>query len=220
MERATTVEQLPSIAPVPSPSPARSGALDPRRLAGAALLLLPAALVVYLGFSDGGFFPGTPAYVAVLLCLVLVLRVMLAGNPLAKVGPGVAIVVGGFALYTLITLLSKLWSHAPSLALEEFDRSLVYLLVMVLCGSIAHTRERFAWLLRAIAVAIFVVCLCALITRVLPHFWPTAPEPTNSRLAFPVTCWNALGILGAFGSILCLHFSSDADESAVTRVLA
>ena len=41
------------------PSAARSG-----RLALTALMLLPGALVVFMGFNAGGYFPATPAIVA------------------------------------------------------------------------------------------------------------------------------------------------------------
>jgi hypothetical protein len=194
--------------------------LDSRRVAGAALLLLPAGLVGFFAFNSGGFYVGSTAYAAILLCIVLALRVTMASNPFEGAGIWMAVVVGALALYALLTLLSQIWSHAPGRALVEFDRSLVYLLVMVLFGSVAHSRERLGWMLRALAFAIVAICACALITRVLPHLWPTTMELANNRLSFPLTYWNALGLLGAFGIVLCLHFSSDPQELVATRVLA
>jgi hypothetical protein len=96
-------------------------ASDSRRIAGAALLLLPAGLVAFFALNSGGFYPGPPAYVAVTLCIVLT------------------------------------------------------------------------------------------------HQWPATPE---SPLSFRMTYTNALGVLGAFGSVPCLHFSSDHRESLATRVIA
>jgi O-Antigen ligase len=193
---------------------------DSRRVAGAALLLVPAGLVVFFGFNSGGFYPGPTSYVAVLLCIALALRVTMATDPFEGVGLGTAVAWGALALFALLTLLSQYWSHAPGRALVEFDRVLVYLLMMVLLGTVAHTRTRLVWILRALALAIIVICACGLITRLLPHVWPTTPELASNRLSFPLTYWNALGVLGAVGVVLCLHFSSDPSESAVIRVCA
>jgi hypothetical protein len=194
--------------------------LDSRRVGGAALLLLPAGLIAFFAFNSGGFYSGPPSYAAILLCIVLVLRVALAGNPFEGAGLGLALATGGLALYALLTLLSQIWSHAPGRALVEFDRVLVYLLVMVLFGSVAHSADRLRWMLRAVALAIVAICTCGLITRVLPHLWPTSQALADDRLSFPLTYWNALGLLGAFGIVLCLHLSSDPRESPPVRVLA
>jgi O-antigen ligase len=131
-----------------------------------------------------------------------------------------ALVIAALASYALLTLLSQVWSDAPGRALVEFDRTLLYLLVMVIFSSLAHSSNRLVWLLRALTLAIVVICACGLITRLLPHLWPITPELANNRLSFPLTYWNALGLFAAFGVVLCLHFSSDTREAAVTRVLA
>src|SRR5579864_1019993 len=193
---------------------------DSRRLAGASLLLLPAGLVAFFAFNSGGFYPGPPSYIAVLLCVVLTLRVVLASAPFEGAGSAMVLAACGLALYALWTLLSQIWSHAPGRALVEFDRALVYLLALVLFGSVAHTRERIGWMLRALTLAIVVICTCGLVTRVLPHLWPTTPEIANNRLSFPVTYWNVLGLLGAIGVVACTHLSSDIRERLVVRILA
>src|SRR5947209_7537976 len=125
--------------------------LDSRRVGAAALLLFPAGLTVYFAFSSGGFYAGPPAYGGVLLCAILLLRVMIAADPFEGFGWRLSVAVSAFSLLALLTLLSESWSHTPGTALVEFDRSLVYLLAIVVFGSIAHTRERMTWLLRAIA---------------------------------------------------------------------
>ncbi len=50
--------------------------------------------------------------------------------------------------------------------------------------------------------------------------WPTTPELATNRLSFPVTYWNALGIIGAMGVVLAIHLSSDAREHLFVRLLA
>lgn len=194
--------------------------LDSRRVAAGALLLLPAGLVAFFAFNSGGFYPGPPSYAAVVLCIALVLRLTVASNPFGGAGLGMALVAGALAVYALLTLLSEIWSHAPGQALVEYDRALLYLLAFVLFGTIVHTPERVRWTLRALALTIVVICACSLITRLLPHVWSTAPEVANRRLSFPLTYWNALGLLGGFGMASCLHLSSDRHSPVATRSLA
>jgi len=193
------------------------GMFDSRRVSSAALLLLPAGLIAYAAFNAGAFYPGPPAYIAVVLALVLFIRAAGAGNPLEGVGVLLSIGAAMFGVYALWTLISEHWSHAPGLALVEFDRALLYLLVMVLFGAIRHTRFRMIWILRVIASAIGVVCTCALVTRLLPHVWPTNPNLANNRLSYPITYWNVLGLLAALGLVLCVHLTSDERRARAAR---
>jgi hypothetical protein len=192
--------------------------LDSRRLAAAALLLLPAGLMAYFAFNSGGFYPQVPAYAAIILCVALLIR-SLAGSPFEGAGWVLGAGTVLFGSYVLLVLVSQAWSHAPGRAAVEFDRALVYLAALVLFGSIGRTRLRMVWLLRGLLAAIFVICTSGLITRVLPHLWPTTPALANDRLSFPVSYWNAEGLVAAFGLILCVHFSSDRREHPVSRVL-
>jgi hypothetical protein len=82
------------------------------------------------------------------------------------------------------------------------------------------TDKRVRWVLRALAVATVGICICALITRLLPHLWPTTPDLGGNRLGFPLTYWNALGLMAAYGIVLCLGLSCDPAEAAATSVLA
>ncbi len=193
---------------------------DSRRVAAAGLLLLPAGLMAFFAFNSGGFYPGPPAYAAVILCVLLIIRVTVAQNPLEGVGWPLAIATAALALFALLTLASGSWSHAPGRALVEFDLPLLYVLTMVLFGSVARTADRLRWMLRSLAVAITAVCACGLITRLLPNLWHTSSQIANNRLSFPVTYWNALGLLAVLGIVLCVHLSSDLREPRVWRVLA
>jgi O-antigen ligase len=192
--------------------------LDSRRVSGAALLLLPAGLTAYFAFNAGGFYPAPVAFVAVVLVLLLVLRAIGSTSPFEGAGWMVGASGASLGLFALLTLLSASWSHIPGEALAEFDRVLVYLLVMVLFGTVVRSRARLVWILRALAVGIFVVCGCALTTRLLPNVWPTSPSFVNSRLSFPITYWNVLGLLAVMGIILCCQFTSDEREPAVSRI--
>jgi O-antigen ligase len=189
------------------------------RLATGALLLLPGVLTVYLSFNAGGFFPNTQAFVAILLAAVLTAHICLATSPFAGFSRPLAIAVGGLALYAGWTLLSGLWSNAPGRALLEFDRALIYLLALFLFGTLPRSPARMRAMLWSLALAIVVVSVAGLTTRVLPDVWPISATIADNRLSYPLTYWNSLGVLCAIGIVLCFHFTSSRTEPRVVRVL-
>lgn len=190
------------------------------RLADGALLAIPGALVVVFAFNGGGFFPQAPAVVAVALSGVLVARVLFARDPFEGFGPLLVTAAAALFLYCGWCLLSLTWSHAPGRAFVESDRALLYVLVVVLFGSIARDSRRIAWAVRGAVLGIVVVCTCALITRVLPDVWPIGPNIYENRLAYPITYWNTLGLLAAIGCVLALHLTCSLREAAWMRVAA
>jgi O-antigen ligase len=189
------------------------------RLGAGALMLLPGALTVYLSFNAGGFYPNTQAFVAILLAAVLIVRICLAESPFAGFSRPLAIAAGAFALFTVWTLLSGAWSNGPSRALLEFDRALIYLLALVLFGSLPRSPARIRVMLWGLALSIVVVAVTGLTTRVLPDVWPIAATIADNRLSYPLTYWNSLGLLCAVGIVLCFHFTSSDSEPRVVRVL-
>lgn len=182
--------------------------------------LLPGALVVAFGFQAGGFFPGSVAVVAVALAIVLVLRITLAERPFAGLSLPLAIAGAGLGLFAVWTLVSSVWSEAPGRALLEYDRVLLYLLAFLVLGSVVRTQRRVHWAVRGLVLGAFVVCLAGLVTRLLPEVWPLIPDLATGRLSFPVTYWNAMGLVAALGVIAAFTMSSDADETPLGRVLS
>lgn len=191
-----------------------------RRLADAALILLPGAAIVWLSFNGGGFFPGATGVAAVVLAVVLVLRLTLAERPLAGVSWAGIAAISALGLFALWTLASAWWSDSPARAMIEYDRALLYLLLLTLYATLPRTSARVAWLVRSVAAGLAVVALCALVSRILPEVWPTEPNIVNNRLSFPLTYWNGLGLLAATGVILAVHLASSVREPRVVRVIA
>lgn len=180
----------------------------PVNLIGPALMLIPGAAVLYCGVHGGGFFPGTPAFVALILIQVLILWLLLAERPLAGFSRPLAAATVLLGLYALWTLASALWSDSVARALIEFDRALLYLVALVLFGSIGRSARHVRWLVYGLAGALGFVCIVGLITRILPNVWPTTPNVANNRLSYPVTYWNTLGLMAAIAAVFCLHMAS------------
>jgi hypothetical protein len=86
-------------------------------------------------------------------------------------------------------------------------------------GCAAFRPERFAQAVRFLAVAVFVVCAAGLVTRVLPDVWTIQQRLATDRLSYPLTYWNALGLLAGLGTVLALHLTSSAGEPRAVRVL-
>jgi hypothetical protein len=195
------------------------GTLD-RRLAAVLLTLLPGALIVYFGFEAGGNFAGSVAFAALLLTQILLVRALAADRPFAGFSRAHGIGLALFGLYTAWTLASGLWSGAEDRALTEFDRALVYLLLLLLFGLMPARRWLMRSLTRGIALGCLLVCGAGLITRVLPQVWPIGAGVSPSRLSYPVTYWNALGILASIGVLLMFGLASDPAEKRAVRALA
>jgi O-Antigen ligase len=182
------------------------------------MILLPSVLLVFLSFNAGGFFPGTPALVALVLVLLLVSRIILVPQPFAGFSPALAVAAGALSLYAVWTLLSATWSDSTWRALVDFDRALLYLLALVLFGSRPRDSGQVRWMTRCLALAILVVCSIGLITRLAPDLWPIASNLSENRLSYPITYWNSLGLLASLGTILCLHFTSSRSEPRALRL--
>jgi O-antigen ligase len=220
---SVTVEASAPLAEPPAredESPPQPKARIEARIATALLALMPGALVVYFSFNSGGFFPSSVGFIALLVTQMLVLRILVVDRPFAGYTRRLALVAGVFAVYTGWIFASQLWSDAPDRAFIEFDRALLYLGLLVLFGLLPRPRWRMPWILRGLALGIMVVCTCALISRVLPHVWPTRADLANDRLSFPLTYWNALGILAAVGIVLTFGITANPSERRWVRALA
>jgi hypothetical protein len=183
---------------------------------GAGLIL--AAFTVYLGFNAGGFFPGAVAYATIGMAVLLILGIMLAHEPLTNSPPALLVTLGSLAAFAALTLVSGSWSNSWSRAIIEFDRVLLYVLVLAFFGLLRRRPGALEWGLRGFVLAAFIICTVALITRVAPDVWPISTDVQPQRLSFPLTYWNALGLLSALGSIGLVHLTSGDEGGRLTRI--
>jgi len=202
------------------PRVATAGARFSGRLSVIALIGLATVSLVYLSFNQGGFFPSSTGLAAVGFAAALVLRTTLAERPFEGYNRPLGVVLVALAFLALWQLISALWSHATARALDEYDRTLLYLLGFALFASLPRTLARIKWLVRSLAAGMTAICLAGLSSRVLPHLWPTAASFHTDRLTYPLTYDNAEGLLAALASILLIHLAASEAEHPVTRVLA
>jgi O-antigen ligase len=215
-----TIALACAVALVARVEPASSEALSLSLVFDGVLLALPGALVVYFSFDSGGYFPASPAFAAILLIVVLILRVTLVDEPFIAFSRPLAIAAGALGLFALWTLLSAVWSDAPARSLIEFDRTFAYLLLVILIGSVARTARRLRFMAAGVALAIVAVAVAALATRLMPDRFPVdTPTIGAASLTYPLTYANALGILCSLGGILALYFTTSARQPRLARAL-
>jgi O-antigen ligase len=156
----------------------------------------------------------------IVLAQVLLVRIVRSRHPFEGFAPAALVATVALGLYAALTLASALWSHALGRALIEFDRALLYLLTLVLFATVRASAPRMRWLIRGLFLGASIVCLAGLISRVAPDVWHTAPDVANERLSYPVTYWNALGLLAAVGIVLGFHLACTMGERRSVMVLA
>jgi hypothetical protein len=160
------------------------------------------------------------AVAALTLAVVVVLRITLARRPFGGWSLALGLASGALACFGVWLLASVAWSDAPARAILEFDRTLLYLLVLTLTGSVAARRGDLAMLLRWTAAAFWAIALAGLITRLAPGTFPIEGGVLPERVAFPLTYWNAMGIACGLGVVLTLHLTAAESEPRTLRVLA
>ena len=190
------------------------------RAAALLLALVPGILVLYFSFNAGGFFPGTVGLACVIVIQLLIVRVLLADHPFEGFRSGVAAIGVPFAAFVVWILLSALWSDSHDRVLVEFDRALLYLMLFLLFGVTVRTATRIPWMVRGLAAAIVVVGCVGLFSRLRPDVLETTSNLAINRLAYPLTYWNALGLLAVIGLLLLLGLSSSRTEHRVARAAA
>lgn len=182
------------------------------------IALLPGALTIYLGFDGGGYFPPATGVACAALALALVLRLTLAKRPLEGFGLGAGLVTSAIGLFAAWSLVSSSWSDAPARAVAEFDRALLYMLLLALVATLPRTTETARTVLYGIAAGATFVCVAGLMSRVLPDVFPIAPNVLDQRLSYPITYWNGVGLLAALAIVFATHFTCSTREHVAVRV--
>ena len=117
--------------------------------------------------------------------------------------------IGGLAL---LSALSSLWSGSVELSVIEADRVLVYLSFFLAAFLIAQTEERRQRFAEGLAIALALVALLGLCSRLLPHVLDVANSlGTGPRLRYPLGYWNANGAICGMAVAMLLWMSRHAE---------
>jgi O-antigen ligase len=165
--------------------------------------LLSAALIVVLGFDEGGYAPASWVWAAALLVVVAV--ALVRGRSL-RAGPLELVFLGGLAGLFVWTLLSTWWSLDPTGSILEAQRVLLYLATAAALVLVAGRGSREALLLGALA-GIGAVCLAGIADVLVAGdaIGALTDDPGSAnRLAEPVGYANALAVIAVMGVLISL----------------
>jgi hypothetical protein len=188
-------------------------------LPGTLAMLVPGAMTLALAARSGGFFAGATGLAAAEMALLTAVRFALARKPLVGMNRFLAVAVGAMAALAGWTLLSATWSGSLARALPPFAEAVLYGLALFCFGSFPFNPTRTRTMAYGVAAAIVVVCIAALTARLLPGVIHDPRLDVEQRLGYPLTYWNALGILACVGLILCFHCAAAARGPWPARVL-
>ena len=179
-------------------------------------VLLTVAVLVGLASAQGGYFPTSWGWAAVPLLLVLSIWLAVSGRTDADRLD--ALFVLALGLVVAWVGLSIAWSENHAQSVLEFERGLVLVSGCTAFLMLAR-REAAQWLNVAVLVAILLVCLYSLATRLFPDRLGVYDPEAEYRLSEPIGYWNGLGIFAAMGTLLGLGVATDRATPVVVRGL-
>jgi O-antigen ligase len=186
------------------------------RLDQTAALIAPIALIVGLALAGGGFDVSARHIAGLAVWLVVVGLLVLGAASNATVGRPLYLGAGLIGGLALLSALSSLWSGSIELSVIEADRVLVYLSFFLAAFLIAQTGERRQRFAEGMAIAVTLVALLGLGSRLLPHVLQVSDSlGTGPRLRYPLGYWNANGAMCGIAIALLLWTSRNAVSAAL-----
>jgi hypothetical protein len=176
-----------------------------------AALIAPIALIVGLALAGGGFDVAERHIAGLATWLVVIAMLVFGAGSGTKLGRPLYWAAGLIGGLSVLCAISSLWSASVELSVTEADRVLVYLGFFLAAFLVAQTDERRQRFAEGMAIAVTMVTILGLLSRLLPHVL----EVSNSlgmgpRLRYPLGYWNANGAMCGIAVALLLWMSRRA----------
>ncbi|MCW2968289.1 MAG: hypothetical protein JWM71_2061, partial [Solirubrobacteraceae bacterium] len=175
-----------------------------------------------LAFFSGGYFEDPRLIAAIVAWAALAVAALTAEDPLPRAATA-RWALGGLAVLTGWTILSRHWAPLAGPAGDAVQRCVLYLGALA-AAAVAFRSSSRSWA-RAVepvlALGTLVVVGYGMAGRLLPgviHL--NRSFSAGGRLEQPLTYWNAMGALAAIGFVLCLRLAGDPERPRPLRVLA
>jgi O-antigen ligase len=175
-----------------------------------AALIAPIALIVGLALAGGGFDVSSRHIAGLGAWLVVVALLVLGAASAATLARPFYWTVGLIGGLAFLSALSTFWSGSIELSVIEADRILVYLSFFLAAFLVAQTSERRQRFAEGLAIAVALVALLALASRLLPHVLDVSNGLGNPRQSYPLGYWNANGTICGIAIALLLWMSRHA----------
>lgn len=164
--------------------------------------------MVGLALEGGGYDVSSRHIAGLALWLAVVAMLAFGWAAGAKLARPLYLALGLIGGLAVLSAISSLWSGSVELSVIEADRVLVYLSVFLVAFLIAQTDERRQRFAEGLAIAIAIVALLGLASRLAPHVIEVSNSlGTGPRLRYPLGYWNANGAMFGIGVALLLWMS-------------
>lgn len=181
------------------------------RLEESAALLAPVALIVGLALAGGGFELSERHIAGLAIWLVVVALLVLGVASRASLARPLYWSTGLIFALALLSASSSFWSGSAELSAIEADRLLVYLGVFVAAFLIAQTEKRGQRFAEGLTIAVTLVALLGVASRLLPEVLDFANSlGSGPQMRYPLGYWNANGVMFAIAAALLLWASRGA----------
>ncbi len=181
-----------------------------------AVLLLSGPAV--LAFAKGGYFDGPRLWAGIVAWALVATVALTDRSPLPRAAAG-RFAVGGLAALTALTAASLAWAPIGGQAVDDLQRLLLYLGVLVAGIAILRAPGPRRAAEPALLAGIAAACVWALADR-LGAIDLARVVTAGDRLAYPLTYWNASGAFAALGLVLAAGIGADGDRPAAVRAAA
>ena len=184
--------------------------------ASAVLLAGPTAIA----FFSGGYFDTPRLWGLAFAWLLVLIAVVCVPRPFPSSLAG-RLVLAGMAALTAWTAISLLWAPLSGAALDDVQRLLLYLGVLIAAVALLGRVPARRAVEPALGLGACVVVGYGVAGRLLPGLIdPAISLRAGGRLDQPLTYWNGVGALAAFGFVLCAHLLADRSRLAWLRAVA
>jgi hypothetical protein len=175
------------------------------------LTVVVAAVVFWVAYDGGSYALPSRTTLAIAILWGIVVGLGFGVLALDRLPRDTAIVGGLMAAFALWMLMSVFRSPSAENAFNEFNRVSLYMGVYVFVVLASRRRTVGRWA-DALAVAIALVAVVALVSRLFPGSFPDRDLATflpsaATRLSFPLGYWNGLGIFVGLGVPLLLRIA-------------
>ena len=181
----------------------------------AGLLAGPTALA----FDAGGYFDRARTVAGVAAWALVALLALAGGRlPRSRAAACAAVGLAGLLAWTWI---SSDWAPAPEPARDDVARLILYLGAFT-ASALSWSHDKDARLIEPLlAAGALVVTGYGLAGRLLPDIVElTRSSTAGGRLEQPLTYWNAMGALAAFGMTLAIRLAGDRTRPPLMRTAA
>lgn len=159
-------------------------------------MVAPIALIVGIALAGGGFDVTTRHVAGLAVWLVVVGMLVLGVASSTSLARPFHWAFGSIVCLALWSALSSFWSGSAELSVIEADRILVYLGFFLAAFLIAQTDLRGQRFAEGVAIAVTIVALLGLASRLLPDVLQVANSlGSGPRLRYPLGYWNANGAM-------------------------